>query len=329
METVSLIIPVHNGGEKFRECLKSAAALNPPPLELIVVANGDTDGSRELAHGFTPQLIVISEATGPAHARNIGAQAARGDLLYFVDADVQLYPDAIACLQSAFAADPGLDALIGSYDDQPGEGDFLSQYRNLLHHYTHQTAQEEAATFWGACGAMRRAVFLRLGGFDAQRFSRPSIEDIELGYRLRASGGRIRLLRNWQVKHLKRWTWASMLRTDFYDRALPWSRLLRQHPQYMNDLNVNSRGQLSVALTGLLLLSLALCLLSPSFIFAALACMLGLLVLNASLYRFFYEARGPWFALRAIACHWLYFLYSGLAYGLTLLTTRRSAERND
>jgi hypothetical protein len=50
--------------------------------------------------------------------------------------------------------------LIGSYDDAPGANNFLSQYKNLFHHYTHQTGSEEASTFWGACGAIRRDVFL-------------------------------------------------------------------------------------------------------------------------------------------------------------------------
>ena len=57
----------------------------------------------------------------------------------------------------------------------------VSQYRNLLHHFVHQHGHAEASTFWAGCGAIRRAAFDAVGGFDAARFPRPSIEDIELG----------------------------------------------------------------------------------------------------------------------------------------------------
>ena len=108
-------------------------------------------------------------------------------------------------------SDPGLAAVIGSYDDAPADPRFLSQYRNLLHHYVHQTGHEDASTFWCGCGAIRRAVFLDTGGFNGG-FGDPSIEDIEFGYRLRRAGRRIRLAKDVQVTHLKRWTAPSLLR---------------------------------------------------------------------------------------------------------------------
>jgi cellulose synthase/poly-beta-1,6-N-acetylglucosamine synthase-like glycosyltransferase len=81
-------------------------------------------------------------------------------VLFFVDADVMVSPDAIERVLGYFHREPEIDALFGSYDDQPAEPNFLSQYRNLLHHYVHQCGREEASTFWGACGAIRRDVFL-------------------------------------------------------------------------------------------------------------------------------------------------------------------------
>ena len=81
----------------------------------------------------------------------------------------------------------------------------VSQYRNLLHHFVHQEGNPEASTFWAGCGAVRRAAFDAVAGYDEARFRRPSIEDIELGYRLRRAGYRIRLDRDLQCTHLKRW----------------------------------------------------------------------------------------------------------------------------
>src|SRR5947207_1321887 len=83
-----------------------------------------------------------------------------------------------------------LTALIGSYDESPLSAGFVSQYRNLLHCYTHQNGRREASTFWAGCGAMRRDRFVHHAGFD-ERYRYPSIEDIELGVRLRQAGERI------------------------------------------------------------------------------------------------------------------------------------------
>ena len=70
--------------------------------------------------------------------------------------------------------------------------------------------------------AIRRDVFLALEGFD-ELYRDASIEDIELGYRLRRKGYRISLDRTLEVTRLKRWTAASLLLSDIGRRAVPWS----------------------------------------------------------------------------------------------------------
>ena len=91
-----------------------------------------------------------------------------------------------------FRDEPDLAALFVSHDDAPLELNFLSQYKNLLHHDVHQTARDEASIFCGACDAVRRDIFLALGRF-GERYRHPLIEAIELGYRLTRAGHRIRL----------------------------------------------------------------------------------------------------------------------------------------
>ena len=78
---------------------------------------------------------------------------------------------------------------------------------------------------------------LALGGFD-EGYRQPSIEDIELGYRLKQAGHRIRLCKALQVKHLKRWSVVSLLKSDFFDRALPWTELILRDRRVINDLNL-------------------------------------------------------------------------------------------
>jgi GT2 family glycosyltransferase len=255
---------------------------------------------------------------GPAYARNLGAQQAEGEVLLFLDADVSAPPDIIGQVGAAFASEPGLSALFGSYDDAPAATDFPSQYRNLLHHYVHQTSQEEAFTFWTGCGAIRRQVFLDLGGFDEARYRAPSIEDIELGYRLAHAGHRVRLVKHIQVKHLKHWSRLEMVRCDFEQRALPWSRLILHHRRLANDLNIGWSSRLSVLAAGGLMASIAGAFFRPPFLALAGGFAIALIALNWRLYRFFAQARGTIFSVRAMPWHWLYFLTSGLAFCLAL-----------
>lgn len=314
---ISVIIPVYNGGEKFRRCLSSLAKTSLHPEEIIVVADGDTDGSWRVAKEFGAKVIRVPTSGGAAQARNLGAKAAKGDILFFVDADVEVHPDTIAKVKNLFTTEPELDAMIGSYDDLPGAGNFLSQYRNLFHHYTHQTASEEASTFWGACGAIRREVFWTVGGFDRKCGNK--VEDIELGYRIKAAGYKIGLRKDIQVKHLKEWRTVSMLKADFFYRALPWTALILRHKELSNNLNLQYSSRISVVLVYALIGTLAV---TPFLNLASIAaCVFGLalLILNAPVYKFFYNQRGLIFAAKTVPWHWLYYVYSGLAFAIGLI----------
>jgi len=325
--TFSIIIPVHNGGSRFRRCLLSLAALEPTPTEIIVVADGETDGAWRMAEALDAQVLKISSPVGPAGARNLGARAAKGDVLFFVDADVTIPRDAMGLITDSFQRNPEVAAVFGSYDDEPSEPNFLSQYKNLLHHYVHQAANKEASTFWAACGAIRREIFLAMGGFD-EGYHRPSIEDIELGYRLKRAGHRIRLLKGLQAKHLKRWNVRSLLEADFLYRALPWTRLILNEGQFIDDLNLKVSNRIGVMLIFLLCLSLLGALLMPRLLVFAMVVAMALLALNWRLYCFFYDKRGLLFALKTIPWHWFYFFYSGLAFCIGFVNYRIKRRRS-
>lgn len=311
--TVAIIVPVYNGGGKFRASLDSIRRAVPPPDELIVVGDGDTDGSSQYAERARISIHRFPLPGGPGRARNLGASKAKSDILFFVDADVTVPEDIIRRVREIFSQHAEVAAVIGSYDDQPNETNFLSQYRNLLHHYVHQNGREEASTFWGACGAIRREAFLAIGGFD-ETYIKPSIEDIELGYRLKKAGRTIRLCKSLQVKHWKRWTVVSMVQADFFQRALPWTQLIHRSRGFVNDLNIDISGRASVMLTFGLLGALLLAPWQPLLLVAAAVMGLTLFILNVRLYRFFLEKRGLRFVIQAIPWHWFYFVYSGAAF---------------
>lgn len=317
-QTLSVVVPVYNGGESFRQCLRALCRSQVKPLEIIVVADGNMPGDAESALAMGCRVVRIPERHGPARARNEGTRAAAGEIVLFLDSDVVAPPDTIGRIAEIFAEDVGLAALFGSYDDAPAAAGLVSQYKNLLHHYVHQSGREEAFTFWAGCGAVRRDVFLKLGGFD-ETYQRPSIEDVDLGYRLRQAGYRVELRKLLQVKHLKRWSLSSLLKSDIFDRALPWADLILRHGALPDDLNLKWSSRISAILAWGLAVSLAWALWKPRALVAAVAIATILTILNRRLYAFFYRKRGFIFVLAATLLHWLYFLYSSGAFAAAAL----------
>lgn len=315
--TTSVIIPVRNGGLKFRQCLISVTKALLPSTELIVVSDGSEKGDCQVAGEWGAKVLEIPQPQGPARARNLGAQNAKGDILFFMDADVVIPPDSIHKIEASFRNDPQLTALFGSYDETPFEKNFLSQYKNLFHHYIHQTSREEASTFWAGCGAIRRRVFIEMGGFN-EAYRRPCIEDIEFGYRLKRAGYRIHLLKDLQVTHLKRWNLLRLLKSDFFDRAIPWTELILRDRYLINDLNLKFTNRISGIITYILLATVIIGFWSPLFWIIAMVSGLSLFIINLPLYRFFLNRRGIWFTLGTLTLHWLYYLYSVLAFIIAL-----------
>ncbi|MFQ5667620.1 MAG: glycosyltransferase [Candidatus Binatia bacterium] len=320
---LSVIVPVHNGADCLKRCLEALGRSTYRDYECIVVDDGSTDGTRGVAARHGVPVVALEHRGGPARARNRGAEHTRGAFLVFLDADVCVHTDTLSRIAAHFQEHPATDALIGSYDDAPADPGFISQYKNLFHHYVHQRSSTDAWTFWAGCGAIRRQVFLDAGGFD-ESYKRPAVEDIELGFRLRAGGRRIDLNPAIQVQHLKRWTFWGLVRTDLLDRGVPWFVLMLQHRHMPRDLNVRTAHRLSVVLVfAMMLLLVAIAvgavLSFPGIGFGAVG-LLGLasllFILNYDLYRFFARKRSFGFALATLPLHWLYYAYCGLAVGL-------------
>ncbi|MCC6712064.1 MAG: glycosyltransferase [Candidatus Dadabacteria bacterium] len=333
---ISVVIPVHNGESYLSMCLHALKASFHTEFETIVVDDGSRDGSAAMAKDFGVKVLELGRNYGPAAARNEGAAAAAAPIVLFIDADVLVRGDTITRILDAFSGNPDITAVFGSYDTEPSAPDFLSQYRNLLHHYVHQKSRGNASTFWSGCGAVRKDVFMEMGGFDRVRFSKPSIEDIELGYRMKRKGHRILLDKELQVKHLKEWSFWSMLRTDVSRRAVPWSKLMLESGFSPRDMNVSTADRVSAALVGILSVAVLVTVFaalfgSPDVLYPALilsaVLVISLIVLNRRLYVFFLEERGLGFTLMAIPMHFLYFFYSGVSYGLCWLGKKLSKRK--
>ncbi|MFZ5618359.1 MAG: glycosyltransferase [Pseudomonadota bacterium] len=322
--TISVIVPAYNAAHYL--------ALSLPPLirmrergevaEVLVVDDCSPDpGNIEMAERLGATIIRMKQNGGPGAARNHAAKLATGDILWLVDADVVAHETGAALIREAFG-DPQVSAVFGSYDRNPPAKNFASQYKNLVHRYYHQRGKEESDTFWSGCGAIRKSVYLDLGGFDGARYGRPSIEDIEFGFRMRKAGWKIRLVPELLGTHLKRWKLSEVVRTDIFQRAVPWSHLILSGRGMNNDLNVSSKERLKAGVAGLWVLGLLASLVPPLWPAAPTAAVMltaGVGLLNADLAGFFRGNRGLRFALIATAYHQAYYIYSAATFSLCAL----------
>jgi glycosyltransferase involved in cell wall biosynthesis len=320
---LSVIVPVHKGGTTLTRSLQALCESTLPreQWELIVVDDASHDDTDLMAAEYADVVIRLpGKPHGPAYARNRGSESARGEVIVFVDADVMVHADALMQFAAIFADGADVGAVFGSYDVNPPAPGFISQYRNLLHHYHHQINSGDAQTFWAGCGAVRAEVFRDAGMYDEWRLPRPQIEDIELGNRIHALGHRILLRPEIQCAHLKRWTLRGMIRTDLKDRGVPWARLLVAQGTSLqsNALNLKMREKVCTALVWLMLAAIgaALVLRRAEPAWAGAGALGIVLLLNRELYAFFERTRNLWFALRVIPVHVLYYCLNGVAAAL-------------
>jgi len=303
MHALTAIIPATNDPPTLDAALAAVRSAEQPPDEVIVV--------REPPHA------------GPAAARNVGAREAAGDILVFVDADVAVHRDAFMRIRRAFGDDDTLVALFGSYDDAPTERDVVSGFRNLLHHHVHQESAGAATTFWAGIGAVRRDVFLDVGGFDAERYPSPSIEDIDLGMRLHEHGFAIVLDPAVQGTHLKRWTLRSMVHTDLLRRGAPWVERILDGGSDRATLNLGTRHRVSALASVALVASVVRRRRAP-----ALVALATLVAANRSFYGLLARRRGGAHAVAGVGLHVVHHVTAVLAVpvGVVAYLFRRSTR---
>ena len=312
---ISVIIPVYNGLKTLPHCLAALQSSSRCPDELIIIDDGSTDGSGNYAESLGHTVVkVVDGPAGPAAARNLAAIQAQGNVLVFVDADVAVHPDAIARIAAHLTADPQLDALFGSYDDSPPMAGLISRYKNLLHHYVHQNSAGEVSSFWAGCGAVRAQAFRAIGGFDAEAYPVPSIEDIDLGVRLRKAGHRIRCCPDVQSAHWKQWGLLNWLRTDIFCRAIPWTQLILREGPVPNSLNLNRRAQIAALASLGAVGSAALAIFYPVALILTALALAVVLACNAGLVQLLFRRGGPLLATAGFGFHVVYFLYSSLTF---------------
>jgi GT2 family glycosyltransferase len=184
MTAVSVIVPCHNSAKTLALCLEAALAQTYPDVELIVVDDRSTDATASIAAQYDCRVVRLDRNGGAGIARNHGMRAATGEILFFVDSDVALAPDAVANAVRTFSSDPTLGAVWGVYGDRPLVDDGVVERVQVLHGHFRQITATSVHTGHFAVGAVHRRVIDAVGGFDERLFGQWTNEDHEYGLRI-------------------------------------------------------------------------------------------------------------------------------------------------
>ena len=199
MSFISIIIPNYNGGRTIKECLESVLAFKDDSTEVIVVDDCSDDGSRDIIRTYPCRLIALEKRSGAAAARNAGAAAGKGDVLFFIDADCLLQEDTLRVLRKNLDRYPSGTVVGGTYTPMPGDAGFFSQFQSVFINYSETKNSERPDYIASHAMAIDVDTFRKAGGFP-ERFL-TVIEDVELSHRLRRSGIRLVMDPRLQVRH--------------------------------------------------------------------------------------------------------------------------------
>lgn len=205
---LSVVVAARNEAATIGPCLDAllGQALAHGRLDVLVVDDGSQDATAAIVTGRGVPCLRL-EPSGPSVARNRGAQAVRGAIVAFVDADAVVAGDWAARLLDAFATidDPRLVAVGGSQDGHPDDSPFARDVDRFLHgigfvaDYTKPHANRRRVGHNASCNsAYRREAFLQAGGF------RPGLfpgEDVDLDRRIADRGGSVWFTPEVRVAH--------------------------------------------------------------------------------------------------------------------------------
>jgi GT2 family glycosyltransferase len=182
----SVVVCSYNGERTIADCLEGLLELQYPDFEVIVVDDGSTDTTAAIAtqYGFAP---ITTEHRGLSHARNVGIEAATGEIVAFIDDDARPDQDWLTYLAVTFLRTDHV-GVGGPNIAPPGDGVIAECVANAPGGPIHVLLSDQEAEHIPGCNmAFRKTRLQAIGGFDLQ--FRTAGDDVDICWRLRQAGG--------------------------------------------------------------------------------------------------------------------------------------------
>jgi len=221
---ISIIIPVYDAERTISRCLDSLCnqTVDRNEYEIILVDDGCTDATCEIAKQY-PDVRVISQSNrGPAAARNRGVREARGEIVLFTDSDCEVTPDWIERMAAPFASDPDIVATKGAYRTKQKQ--IVARFVQLEYENKYDVmSRGKYIDFVDTYSAgFRKEVFLEADGYD-EDFPLACAEDVDLSFRLANKGYKMEFVPEAIVYHIHPETLVGYLKKKF--RFARWRML--------------------------------------------------------------------------------------------------------
>ncbi|MEP6974347.1 MAG: glycosyltransferase [Spartobacteria bacterium] len=201
---VSVIVCSYNGGKTLEECLESLGKINYPAYEAILVDDGSTDNTPEIAARFPNVRYIRQDNHGLSYARNAGAAAAQGEVLAYTDSDCMADPDWLYYLIGTLVS--GDYAGVGGPNiSPPAENWVQACVAAAPGGPSHVLLTDTVAEHIPGCNmAFYRWAFDTVGGFDIEY--RKAGDDVDFCWRLQQEGHVIAFAPTAIVWHHRRFT---------------------------------------------------------------------------------------------------------------------------
>ncbi|NUR84929.1 MAG: glycosyltransferase family 2 protein [Nonomuraea sp.] len=306
-------MPCYNAAKTLRLCLESVLAQTRLPDEIVVVDDAGSDGSAAIAEELGCRVVRLPANRGVSAARNAGVEHTTGDVIFFLDSDVALRPDAVANAVAILDRDPGVGCVHGVYDTEPLIDDGPVEWYRLLHqvHWRRRHLGEVNSVVF-ALAAIRREVLAEAGRLDE---SLRDCEDVEYSSRL-ATRTRIVLTDTVVGRHDEGHRLLPVL-SEQWRRALPLIPLALATARRGAAKPENANSRAGILACALALACLPLGLLSPALLAVPVALVGWFVLADPELLRFVHRQRGAGFTAYFMAVHLAVHvvLVTGLAIG--------------
>jgi glycosyltransferase involved in cell wall biosynthesis len=181
---ISVVIPTYNAERFIPALLDSIFKTGVENMEVIVVDDCSSDSTVQIARNYPVKLIQLQINSGPAKARNIGVKAAKGDIIFFLDADVIVMDGTIQEVKNYFKRNPSANCVIGVCATEPLNKGFVPRYMAMFE-FIHLigTRDNKVSVFAPRCGAIKKDFFEKIGSYN-ETYRGADVEDFELARRI-------------------------------------------------------------------------------------------------------------------------------------------------
>ena len=317
MKNIRVIVPAYDATKNIHKCIDAifkSTIIND--IEVVVVDDGKNENLEEILIQYPLDIIksdknkrnivgMARRKASVAIARNKGALNFNGEILVFIDSDVEVKEDAIEKLVIPIS-NKNVDATVGNYSNDINNLNFFQSYKILYLNKKYSKEGYIKNHFWTALCAIKNDVFIEIGGF-SDYFFLCSSEDTELGHRLSKYNKKIMAVPSAQGKHYKYYNFKKIVFNDLRKGISSSSLSIKNKKSLMHSRHVKFHDIMSVIFSFLILSTLFVYFLTPIYY---------ALIISSSIFILYIVSR--WELISVYSNNGLSFLFKSIILMFTL-----------